>query len=117
VKPTRMKGSWGWAPPHDEEHDEDLDCRGPHVEPGSRCVPVTEDQPAYDPPPTHYEGNGIMPWDVIQAWSLDYWLGNVVKYICRAGKKDIAPRLDDLKKARNFINKAIELEEQRERDS
>jgi hypothetical protein len=114
---TRMKGVSSWAPPHHEEHDEEGDCQGPHMDRNVWCTPVTEDQPAYDPPPSHYQGNGIMPWDVIQAWGLDYWLGNVVKYVCRAGKKDIAPRLDDLVKARNFINKAIELEEQRERDS
>lgn len=124
---TRMKGRPGWAPPHNEEHDEDRDCRPTESDPLTYwCHPVSAERrgydlvpeppsvnggPAYDPPPSHYEGNGIMPWDVIQAWGLDYWLGNVLKYVCRAGKKDIATRLDDLKKARNFINKAIELEE------
>ena len=38
-------------------------------------------------PPKHYDQN-IQPWDAIDAWSLDFWAGNAVKYICRAGKKE-----------------------------
>ena len=72
--------------------------------------------PAYDPPPTHYDGKGIDPWAVWDAFDLDRYTANAVKYLLRAGKKDIAPRLDDLRKARNYINKAIEREEQREAD-
>ncbi|MFE6222945.1 DUF3310 domain-containing protein [Streptomyces sp. NPDC057854] len=68
----------------------------------------------YDPPPSHYAASGIEPWDVIDAFGLDYYLGNVLKYICRAGKKEIAPRLEDLKKARNCLSRAIELEEKRD---
>ncbi|MFF5973658.1 DUF3310 domain-containing protein [Streptomyces sp. NPDC012769] len=67
----------------------------------------------YDPPPSHYDGGAIQPWDVIDAFGLDYYTASVLKYICRAGKKDIAPRVDDLKKARNFLNRAIELEEKK----
>lgn len=65
----------------------------------------------YDPPPSHYKGDGLTPWEVVDAFDLDYYTGNVLKYLLRAGKKDIAPRLDDLIKARNYINKAIEMEE------
>lgn len=68
---------------------------------------------SYDPPPDHYStGAGIDPWQVWDAFGLDKdaYLANAVKYILRAGKKDIAPRLDDLIKARNYINKAIEKE-------
>lgn len=65
----------------------------------------------YDPPPKHYEGDGIMPWAVVDAWGLDFYTGNVLKYICRAGKKDGAARLDDLRKAANYVAKAIEMEE------
>ena len=39
---------------------------------------------------------------------LDFILGNVVKYVCRAGAKPGESRLDDLKKAQAYINKAIE---------
>lgn len=65
----------------------------------------------YDDPPSHYDGGDIQPWDVIDAFGLDYYLGNILKYTCRAGKKDGESRLKDLKKIRNFINRAIELEE------
>jgi hypothetical protein len=75
------------------------------------------DQTAYDPPPAHYRGNGtIQPWDVWDAFDLDRYTANAVKYILRAGRKDIAPRLDDLKKAANYIAKAIEMEERREQE-
>lgn len=114
---TRMQGHSGWAPPHDEEHDEDGDCRGPNLDSDAWCEPVgAKPERGYEPPPRHYEGNGIMPWEVIDAWGLDYYLGNVAKYICRAGKKNNATRLDDLNKARNFIGKAIELELEAERN-
>lgn len=73
--------------------------------------------PTYDPPPAHYDGgNGIDNWAIWDAYDLDRYTANAVKYILRAGKKSIAPRLDDLRKARNYINKAIEMEEKREAD-
>jgi hypothetical protein len=57
--------------------------------------------------PEHY-GGGDNPYEaikVVEAWGLDFHLGNVVKYISRAGKKgDI---LEDLKKARWYLDRAI----------
>ena len=49
--------------------------------------------------PAHYGGadNTYEAVKVIEAWSLGFNLGNTVKYIARAGKKDAA--LQDLKKA------------------
>jgi hypothetical protein len=43
---------------------------------------------------------------VIDAWKLDFCLGNVVKYISRAGKK--GSKLEDLKKAQWYLNHEIE---------
>lgn len=80
------------------------------VTPAGEAAPDANPK-AYDPPPKHYDGNGIDPWAVWDAFDLDRYTANAVKYLLRAGKKDIAPRLDDLKKARNYINKAIEREE------
>lgn len=74
-------------------------------------VPADEAKSPYDPPPTHYAANGMQPWDIIDAYKLDYYAGNVLKYLLRAGKKDIAPKLDDLKKARNCLARLIEQEE------
>jgi hypothetical protein len=42
---------------------------------------------------------------VIEAWGLGFHLGNTVKYIARAGKKD--PTLQDLKKARWYLDRQI----------
>lgn len=59
----------------------------------------------------HYGGkdNPYEAIKVIRAWQLEFNLGNVIKYIARAGKKDAV--LQDLKKARWYLDdeiKAIE---------
>ena len=60
--------------------------------------------------PAHYvEDREHEPVDVILDWNLPYCLGNVVKYIARAGRKD--DRLQDLKKAAWYLQKEIEREE------
>lgn len=78
-------------------------------------LPPAEDVPYIGPPPPpeHYAGKGgVDPWAFIEAQGLDYWSGNVIKYVTRAGRKEIASRLDDLTKARNFLDYMIK----RERD-
>ena len=56
--------------------------------------------------PNHYtEGKKYEPIDVITDWKLDFCLGNVVKYISRAGRK--ANYLEDLKKAQFYLNYKI----------
>lgn len=57
--------------------------------------------------PPHYQGT-IQPIDLINAQNLNFNLGNVVKYVCRAGKKDGENVLSDLEKAQNYINYEIE---------
>jgi hypothetical protein len=47
--------------------------------------------------PKHYKGNNLEAITVIEDFELGYHLGNAVKYILRAGKKD--NRIQDLKKA------------------
>lgn len=56
--------------------------------------------------PPHYTYSSIEPINVIEAWELRFHLGCVVKYICRAGRK--GNRIDDLKKARWYLNREIE---------
>lgn len=59
--------------------------------------------------PAHYGGDTTYEViKVIEAWGLGFVLGNVVKYIARAGKKPGNSELQDLKKARDYINKRIE---------
>lgn len=57
--------------------------------------------------PSHYiEGRKYEPIKVIMDWRLGYCLGNVVKYISRAGRKN--DKLEDLKKAQYYLNRYIE---------
>ena len=51
--------------------------------------------------PNHYGGedNTYEAIKVIEAWDLDFHIGNTVKYISRAGKKGTDQELQDLKKA------------------
>lgn len=55
--------------------------------------------------PAHYNKGGIEVLDIIEAYDLDYKLGNVVKYILRAKYK--GRELEDLKKAKFYLEKAI----------
>lgn len=64
--------------------------------------------------PDYYEGKGGMqPFDVIDAFSLDFYEGNVVKYLVRWRKKD---GMADLHKARTYLERIIEraIDEQEE---
>lgn len=62
--------------------------------------------------PAHYGGaeNSYEAIKVIEAWSLGFCLGNAVKYIARAGKKD--DTIQDLKKAAWYLNREIKKLEQ-----
>ena len=57
--------------------------------------------------PKHYGGqdNPYEAIKVIEAWELDFCLGNTVKYISRAGKKDDI--IQDLEKARWYLDRKI----------
>jgi hypothetical protein len=58
--------------------------------------------------PPHYKTeSGLEAIDVIEAFKLNYHLGNVTKYILRAGKKD--DTLQDLKKARWYLEREIKM--------
>lgn len=57
--------------------------------------------------PAHYTSGKIEVTDFIEDQNLGMHLGNAVKYIARAGKKPDAPELQDLKKARWYLNRRI----------
>ena len=57
-------------------------------------------------PPKHYDQE-IQPWDAIDAWKLDFWEGNALKYICRAGKKEDNTAVQDYKKAITYLEECI----------
>jgi hypothetical protein len=54
--------------------------------------------------PPHYTFT-IEVIDAIEAWGLDFRLANVVKYVARAAHK--GSQLDDLKKARWYLDRTI----------
>lgn len=55
----------------------------------------------------HYKerGQSMQPWAIIDAWGLDFYAGNVLKYLLRYQYKD---GLDDLRKARHYLDRMIE---------
>lgn len=54
--------------------------------------------------PDHYlKESGHEVIDVINAWKLNFELGNAIKYIARAGKKDPNKEIEDLEKAIAYI--------------
>lgn len=56
----------------------------------------------------HYNTGKIEVISAIEDWDLDFHLGNVVKYVARSGKKDPAKTIEDLEKARWYLNRKIE---------
>lgn len=59
--------------------------------------------------PMHYGGadNPYEAIKVIEAWGLSFCLGNVLKYIARGGRKRSARLIEDLKKARWYLDREI----------
>ena len=55
----------------------------------------------------HYKRapSNMQPWDIIDAWGLDFYAGNVVKYVLRHQHK---AGVEDLRKARHYLDKMIE---------
>jgi len=71
--------------------------------------------------PQHYGGDTTYEAiKVIEAWGCDFHIGNVLKYISRAGKKNLSihndlrmtRHLEDLKKAQWYLNRKIEILEE-----
>lgn len=56
--------------------------------------------------PAHYTFSTVEVLDAIEAWSLPYHLGNVVKYVARAKHK--GQEIQDLEKAAFYLCRHIE---------
>lgn len=66
-----------------------------------------------------YYGGEENPYEaikVIEAWELGFCLGNTVKYISRAGRKDPKKLIEDLQKASWYLNREIEHLRERSQD-
>jgi hypothetical protein len=57
--------------------------------------------------PSHYTDGKIEVTDFILDKGLDYCRGHVVRYVCRAGKKDKSKEVEDLKKAQWYLSREI----------
>jgi hypothetical protein len=57
--------------------------------------------------PKHYTDSKIEVIDYIEDKRLGYCLGNAIKYISRAGKKNPATEVEDLKKAKWYLERMI----------
>ena len=53
---------------------------------------------------SHYKSFAIQPWDIIDCYMLNFYEGNIIKYMLR----DKDNRLEDLKKARHYLDKLIQ---------
>ena len=71
-------------------------------EPEVKVTPKEEDVINH---PSHYTRGNIEVIDFIEDQQLPYHLGNVIKYIARAGHK--GDKLEDLKKARWYLDRYI----------
>lgn len=68
----------------------------------------TENDPVNHP--AHYtEGHRIEVIEFLEDWMLPFHLANTVKYICRAGRKDPDRTVEDLRKARWYLDRYIAL--------
>lgn len=58
--------------------------------------------------PKHYCSGRIEPKDFIRANDLNFNKGNAVKYVTRAGKKDPDKEIEDLEKAKQYLQFEID---------
>ena len=65
--------------------------------------------------PDYYKSNGIETINVIEAFDLNFCLGNVIKYVLRAGKKEGEDKQKDLTKARFYLKREFERVENEKR--
>ena len=88
-----------------------LDAAADLVE--EQLVPTTGTQPEPAPEndpvnhPSHYTDGKIEVIDFIEDKGLNFHLGNTVKYVARAGKKDPSKAVQDLEKARWYLDREI----------
>lgn len=57
--------------------------------------------------PSHYNSGKIEVIDFIEDQKLGFCLGNVIKYVSRAGKKDSSKTIEDLEKAKWYLEREI----------
>lgn len=61
--------------------------------------------------PDYYKSNGVETIDVIESFDLNFNLGNVIKYVLRAGKKEGEEKEKDLNKAMFYLKREVSKDE------
>jgi hypothetical protein len=56
--------------------------------------------------PSYYTRGSIEVWDFVRDQDLNYFLGNAIKYICRAGHKH--DKAQDLSKAIHYLENELQ---------
>ena len=56
--------------------------------------------------PQYYRRGPVQVWDFVRQQELNFHLGNVIKYVCRAGHKN--DDIEDLSKAIHYLSNEIE---------
>ena len=64
--------------------------------------------------PNHYNQGEIEVIDFIDDWNLSFYPGNIIKYVARAPYKN--NELEDLKKAKFYLDRLISLKEKKEKE-
>ena len=77
-------------------------CNGPHI-PSAMPANANDRQEGG----AHYKQHKVQVWDAIIDWDCGYLAGNVIKYVVRFRDKN---GIEDLKKARHYLDKLIETE-------
>lgn len=80
--------------------------------PEAQTVPMASDANSRQVGGSHYKGAAIEHWDIVAQHELDYFQGQITKYVMRWRKKN---GVQDLEKARHFLDKYIELAKDRAR--
>jgi hypothetical protein len=68
-------------------------------------VSILDNDPVHSP--AHYSRLDPEPIEVIESWGLGFHLAQVLKYIARAGHKDPAKEIEDLRKAKFYLERKI----------
>lgn len=88
-------------PPFAVDHDWLNADRMPWTDQRNQEKPQVQRGTADEKTPDYYKGaDALQPFDVIDAWDLDFYEGNVVKYLLRWRRKN---KLEDLDKAVHYL--------------
>lgn len=63
--------------------------------------------------PDHYKAGDHDVIAFCQHHGINFCRGNIIKYVTRAGKKDLTKELEDLQKAKEYLEREIEKADQK----